>query len=253
MLRGFTLVLKLPKMQKGGQSGSFVSMFLFGMSYATASLTCTLGLFITAINTSNLTSGPNGGGGSTFISSTGALFSYGLGMGLLATMITLALALGKGGIVGKFQSILPVINKISAVLLLLVGPFSILYGIWELQILGEWPLGEGVIWGWLNDFMGRVLDIQTDVAVWFSADVEVFGRTTDRTSLLGWPFVAINVIVIIGGFLARRKRATATKIDAGPEMDDALEEVQAAPAPAVASVATDVVDEATEVLEESTT
>ena len=146
MFRGYTLTLKIPKLQKGGSSGSFASMFLFGMSYATASLTCTLGLFITAINSGNFTAGADGG---SFTSSFGALFSYGLGMGLLATMITLFVALGKRGLVGKFQSILPKINMISAVLLIIVGPYSIGYGIWELQVLNEWPLGDGV-WQFLN-------------------------------------------------------------------------------------------------------
>ena len=45
MIRGYQLNLKIPKLQKGGTSGSFASMFLFGMSYATASLTCTCLLY----------------------------------------------------------------------------------------------------------------------------------------------------------------------------------------------------------------
>jgi cytochrome c biogenesis protein CcdA len=222
MFRGFTLTLKLPKMQKGGQTGSFASMFLFGMSYATASMTCTLGLFITAVNASSFTSGPDGG--SNFFGSLGALVSYGLGMGLLATMITLLLAFGKRGLVGKFQSLLPKINKISAILLLLVGPFSILYGIWELQVLREWPLGEDVRWGWLNSFMGNVLDVQADVANWFSSDVTIFGSTVSRTSLLGWPFIVINLVVIVGAFVARRRRMDP----AADAMADQAEELASA-------------------------
>ena len=215
MLRGFQLTLKIPKMQKGGSSGSFVSMFLFGMSYATASLTCTLGLFITAVNSSNFAGGPGSGG---FTSSLGALVSYGLGMGLLATMITLFVAFGKRGLVSKFQSVLPKINFVSAILLLIVGPYSIGYGIWELQVLNEWPLGDGV-WPILDTINGGVGDIQADVSNWFSAQVGVFGRTIRRTDLLAWPFVAINAVIIIGGFVARR-RMTDT-----PEMPEAkLEE-----------------------------
>ncbi len=205
MLRGYQLTLKIPKLQKGGSSGSFVSMYLFGASYATASLTCTLGLFITAVNSGSFGSDAGSGG---FGSSLGSLVSYGLGMGLLATMITLALAFGKRGLVGKFQSILPKINFISAILLLIVGPYSVGYGIWELQVLGEWPLGDGV-WPFLDTVNTGVGDIQGDVSGWFSADVTVFGTTITRAELLGWPFVAINLVIVAGGFLARRKASIA--------------------------------------------
>ena len=208
MLGGYQLTLKLPKMQKGGSSGSFASMFLFGMSYATASLTCTLGLFIAAINSGSINAGPGGGG---FTSSLGSLVSYGLGMGLLATMITLLLALGKQSLVGKFRSILPKINFISGILLLIVGPYSIGYGIWELQVLNEWPLGEGV-WPFLDTINLGVGDLQAGATGWFNADVSIFGRTVPRTQLLAWPFVIVNAVIIIGGFIARR--ASKPAVDA---------------------------------------
>ena len=200
MLRGYQLMIRLPKMQQGGQSGSFASMFLFGMSYATASLTCTLALFITAVNSSSFSSD----GGSSFGASLGALVSYGLGMGLLATMITVLLAFGKRGLVNRFKTILPKINIISAILILIVGPFSIVYGIWELQVLDKWPLGDG-IWGWADSIILNVTDLQTSATTWFSTEVTVFGRTMERTGLLGWPFVFINVVIVIGGFVSRRR------------------------------------------------
>ena len=208
MLRGYQLMLKLPKMQKGGSSGSFVSMFLFGASYATASLTCTLGLFITAVNSSSISSGAGQGGG--FVSSFGSLVSYGLGMGLLATIITLFLALGKRGLVGKFQSILPKINFFSAILLLIVGPYSVGYGIWELQVLNEWPLGEGV-WPFLNTINTTIGNLQGDVSGWFSTEVSVLGSMLTRAEALGYPFVAINLVIAAGGFLSRRAVSRSTK------------------------------------------
>lgn len=220
MMRGYQLNLKLPKMQKGGQSGSFASMFLFGMSYATASLTCTLGLFITAINSANFGSAA---GESSFTSSFGALVSYGLGMGLLATMLTLLLALGKSSIVGKFRSILPKINFFSGVLLLIVGPYSIGYGIWELQVLNEWPLGDEV-WPFLQSINGGVAGIQSDVSGWFANEVSLFGRSMTRTLWLGWPFIIVNAMIIIGGFAAR-KRLGGKSADTNPDTD---------PGPAVA-------------------
>ena len=222
MLRGFQLNLKIPKLQKGGSSGSFASMYLFGMSYATASLTCTLTLFIVAINSGNLTAGPGAGG---FSSSLTALLNYGLGMGLLATMITLALALGKRGLVGKFNTILPKINTFSAILLIIVGPYSIGYGIWELQVLGEFPLSDGVT-PFLNTLNLGVAGIQADVSAWFSAPISFLGRSVQRTQFLAWPFIIINAVIIVGGFITRRRRTEVTpptKID-----DDSSPAVEAA-------------------------
>lgn len=132
-------------------------------------------------------------------------------MGLLATMITLLLALGKQSLVGKFRSILPKINFISGILLLIVGPYSIGYGIWELQVLNEWPLGEGV-WPFLDTINLGVGDLQAGATGWFNADVSIFGRTVPRTQLLAWPFVIVNAVIIVGGFIARR--ASKPAVDA---------------------------------------
>ena len=223
MLRGYQLTLKLPKIQKGGTSGSFASMFLFGLSYATASVTCTLPIFLIAINSGNIGSPA---GERSFVADVGSLVSYGIGMGLLATMITLLLALGKTSIVGNMRSLLPKINKISAVLLILVGPYSIGYGIWELQVLGHGPFGD-MPWAFLDSINLGVADIQASVSQWFGAEVSIFGRMTSRTSLLGWPFVAINAMVIIGGFIARR-RLNASGGDTPTTTNDSGDNLQAA-------------------------
>jgi cytochrome c biogenesis protein CcdA len=45
LLLGRQLMISIPKLQKGGQDGTLPSMFLFGVSYAVASLSCTIGPF----------------------------------------------------------------------------------------------------------------------------------------------------------------------------------------------------------------
>lgn len=203
MLAGKSITLNLPKLNKGGKSGSFGSMFLFGMSYAIASLTCTIGVFSAAVGASS----SNSGG---FITSLGAFLSYGLGMGLLATVLTLLMALGKRELVNKFRALLPKINIFSAILLLLVGPYMIGYGIWEIQVFstsGNEPTA------WLNDFMLRASGIQSSMNNWFASSIDVFGWETTRTAFLGWPFVAINAALIIAGFVLRRGRKSDMSSD----------------------------------------
>jgi len=194
MLRGFQLLLKIPKLEKGTGSTSFVSMFLFGVSYALASLSCTIGLFLTAVGTSSTSR--------DFVDGLGGFISYGLGMGLLASVLTLLVAFGRRGLVNRFRSILPKINLISGLLLLLVGPYMVGYGIWEIQVLN----GGDVSPVWLDDFMLGAADVQASISNWFSAKVDVFGREMSRTALLGWPFFAVNAGLIIAGFIARRRR-----------------------------------------------
>lgn len=210
MLMGFELTLRIPKLGKGGGSGSFGSMFVFGVSYAIASLSCTIGIFITAVGTSSTRTD------TSFLSSLGNFLSYGLGMGLLATVLTLFLALGKREIVNRFRQVLPVINIISAFMLLVVGPYMVGYGIWEYQILNG-----GEVWGWLDSIIGGAIDFQARMTGWFASPVTVFGRTMSRTALLGWPFVAVNAALIVAGFAGRRLQRSAESDDSTPGLAEA--------------------------------
>ena len=199
MLFGFELAVKMPKLNKGGKDGSFGSMFLFGVSYAVASLSCTLPVFISIVGF-----GSTAAGGS-FVSSLGGFLSYGFGMGLLATVLTLLLALGRRELVNKFRALLPKINIFSAILLILVGPYVFLYGIWELQVFAG-----GDITPWIDSVISRGEAIQGSLQNWFSQRNTIFGREMSRTAILGWPFVAINVALIAAGFVARRARKSGS-------------------------------------------
>ena len=180
MLRGLQLSVAIPKLNKGGTSGSMVSMFLFGISYAIASLSCTIGLFLAVVGTSSASRG--------FGDRLGSFVSYGAGMGLLATTLTLAVAFAKGGFVNKFRQMLPKINMISAVILIIVGVYVALYGVWSIQVLGNSTPPT-----WLDDFILGAEGVQTDVAT----------AIESRASILGWGFVAINVAIAVAGLVAR--------------------------------------------------
>lgn len=192
MFFGFQPLLKLPKLEKGTGSRSMVSMFLFGVSYAIASLSCTIGLFLSAIGTS--------ASGNSFGTRLGAFVSYGLGMGLLATALTLAVAFGKRGIVNRFRQLLPKINLISAVVLVIVGVYVALYGIWSTQILDD----PTTVTPWIDSIVTNAEEFQVSVSSWIG----------DRTTVLGWSFVIINVGLIIAGFLARRNERSQTPVSA---------------------------------------
>ena len=196
MLAGFQPMVRIPKLNKGGGSQSVSSMFLFGVSYAVASLTCTIGIFLGAIGT--------GASGASFGERFGAFISYGIGMGLLATVLTLAVGFGKKGIVNRFRSILPRINLISAIILVVVGVYVALYGIWSEQVLDfdQDPTP------WINSIVTTAEGWQADLAGWFNGRVSFLGWDTDRTTFLGWTFLLINVALAAAGLAVRQQSAT---------------------------------------------
>lgn len=117
LLGGYELTVGLPKLDKGGGSRRYRSVFLFGVSYAVASLSCTLPVFLAvvagAIPRTNLLSGV-------------LLFVvYGLGMALTLMAITLVLALGKSALLGWLRRSARHVNRAAGAVLVLAGAYII--------------------------------------------------------------------------------------------------------------------------------
>ena len=93
--------------------------FLFGLSYGTASLSCTLPIFLSVI-------------GTTFaVSSIGTSLAqfvlYAIGMGAVIVGLTLGMALFKGAMVGALRKALPYIQPVGTWMLILAGSYIIFY------------------------------------------------------------------------------------------------------------------------------
>jgi len=150
MLRGFELTVALPKLNKGGDTRTDRSMFVFGVSYAVASLSCTLPIFlgVTATTFRN----------SNFASGVSAFAAYALGMGLVLMVLTVAIALARQGLVSSLRSAMRWVNPVSAVLLLIAGAYVAYYGWYELRVRSDPETFAGPA-QW-------VTDLQTDIQVW---------------------------------------------------------------------------------------
>ena len=101
--------------------------FTFGLSYGTASLSCTLPIFLTVVGTSLAVS--------SIPSALGQLFLYGLGMGAVIMALTIGMALFQGAMVGALRRTLGFVQTISPVLMLVAGAYIVFY--W-LTIGGLW-------------------------------------------------------------------------------------------------------------------
>lgn len=126
LLTGRELVLRIPKLSVGGADGTLTSMFLFGVSYAVASLSCTIGPFLGATSTTFRNE--------NFVSGVAVFVVYGLGMGLVVSVLTVAVALAKHGIVNRFRSLVPKMNRIAGVFLLVAGAYVAYYGVYEVNL-----------------------------------------------------------------------------------------------------------------------
>ena len=154
LLFGFELRLALPHLERGGRERTLPSMFVFGVSYAVASLSCTLPVFLTVVagtfSRSNTVSG------------IAMYVSFALGMGLVLTVLTVTLALARQSLVHRLRSSLPLINRMSGALLVVAGAYFTWYGIYELRIRND-PLTEdgpvGTVTGWSSDISNWVQDI----------------------------------------------------------------------------------------------
>ncbi len=163
LLMGKQLVVNLPKFQKGGADGTLLSMYLFGVSYAVASLSCTIGPFL-AVTSSTFKS-------EDYLSGVTVFVLYGVGMGIVVGLLTVAVALARSGVVAKFRSLLPIMNKVAGVLLVVAGFYVAYYGWYEVRLFngsesGEDPVVDTAvrIQTWL---VNRVPD--TAAAPWFAA------------------------------------------------------------------------------------
>ena len=143
MVRGFEPVLNLPKLQKGTGSRQLWSMFLFGVSYAVSSLSCTIPLFLVVV-AGTFTRSSFADGMATFL-------AYALGMALVLMALTLAIALARQGLVRSLRRALPYINRVAGALLVIAGAYMAYYGWYEIQVLttGQDPGGPaGAVFAW---------------------------------------------------------------------------------------------------------
>ena len=107
--------------------------FLFGISYAIASLSCTLPIFLGLISSSLATGG--------VVEATGQFLAYALGMTFVITVLTIGIAVFKGAMVSQIRRIMPYVHPISAGVLILVGGYLIFYWLTEGELSRKFGIG----------------------------------------------------------------------------------------------------------------
>lgn len=118
VLAGGHLRIHLPQLRYGGARAGLRGDVLFGIGYGTASLSCTLPIFLAA--TGSAVTGSLAGSAFTFL-------AYAAGMGTILTALAVAAALSQQGLARALRHLVPYVNRASGALLLLAGAYVVYY------------------------------------------------------------------------------------------------------------------------------
>jgi cytochrome c biogenesis protein CcdA len=125
MLRGFELTVRLPTANTTGRGRGAGSVFTFGVSYALASLSCTLPVFLSVVALQVQRT--------DFVSGVATFLVYGLGMSMLLLGVTIAIGLGQHSLVGWLRRSARYINRIAGGVLVAAGTYIVWF--WGTNIL----------------------------------------------------------------------------------------------------------------------
>jgi len=106
------------RMGDPGQVGT-KGYFMFGLSYGTASLSCTLPIFLAVVGI--------GVAGLSLQTVVSNFFLYALGMGLVIMVMTLGMAIFKGAMVKLMRKALPYIQPVASVFMVVAGMYIVFY------------------------------------------------------------------------------------------------------------------------------
>ncbi len=178
VLAGGHLRLRLPQVRYRPASGSLRGDVVFGLGYGTASLSCTLPIFLAA--TGSAVTGSLAG-------SALSLLAYAAGMGTILTALAVAAALSQQGLARALRRLVPYVNRASGALLALAGAYVAYY--WAFFL---WPGSATRSSG--RSLIDRGETLSSQAATWL-------GSSTGQTVASA---VLAALIALIGWALWRR-------------------------------------------------
>ena len=182
LLSGREISLRIPRLSRGGRDGTLPSMFLFGVSFAVASLSCTIGPFL-AVTTATFRA-------ESWLSGMTVFVAYGLGMGVVITILTVSVALAREGAVRRVRSLIPRVNRIAGGLLVVAGVYVAYFGWYEIRVLGG-ATGDPIV------------DRASAVQSWLQRTIV----PADPTSFLVTALVIIAAVGAAAAIASRRRSA----------------------------------------------
>jgi hypothetical protein len=166
-------------------------MFVFGVSFAVASLGCTIGPFLGVVVASFTSRSPAAG--------IGLFLAYAGGMALVVGTVAIAVALAQQTVVGWLRRAAPILSRSAGALMIAAGAYVAWYGWYEIRILAD-PTTTDV-----------VIDTAAQLQTWLASTMERIGPTG----------LAILLIVLAAAIVAavrrRRHAPPPNTLDSGNE------------------------------------
>jgi cytochrome c biogenesis protein CcdA len=169
------------------RGSAVVGMYGYGVSYAIASLSCTIAPFL-AVTAAGFRGGSIASGVLIYV-------AYVAGLTLVVGVLAIAAATASSALAGLLRRILPLVNRIGGVLLILVGLYVGYYGLYELRLLNADAIPQDAV----ITAAGR---LQGTLAGW----VHQHGL---------WPWVVALSVLMLGAlaaaWLTRARRRARTR------------------------------------------
>lgn len=206
MLLGREPKLSLPRLERGTGSTELTSVFLFGVSYATISLSCTAPLFLAQI-VGTFTR-------DSFIDGIAGFVAYAFGMGLVITVLTVGLAFARNGVATKMRRFLPYVGRVSGAMLAVAGVFLALYGWWEVRVQRDATAGDPIadtllraqsrVQNWIIDVGARQFTLALLFIVGAALVVALTPQLTDSRDrrMVRGGFLAVYALMELGVYQA---------------------------------------------------
>lgn len=176
LLLGRELTVVLPRSARGAPTRRLGSMAGYGVAYAIASLSCTIGPFL-AVTSATFTG--------SVLDGVAGFLAYGLGMALTVGVLAVSVALAGNAVATRARRLLPHVNRASGALLVLVGLYVGYYGVYELRLF----FGGA-------DAQDPVVDAAGSVQQFFAGWVDAAGATT---------IAVVLVVVCLGALVVHRR------------------------------------------------
>jgi cytochrome c biogenesis protein CcdA len=181
LLCGFEPAVALPKLDRGGRTRGLGSMFVYGVSYAVASLGCTVQFFISlvALQFSER----------SLLDGIATFLAFAAGMALVLMTLTLLLALGQRSLVRSMRRALPYVQRVAGALLVPIGLYLVYYG-WAERDVQSTVQGGAVIdrvsgWSsriesWIQETGGLRIALVLGLVIAGAAAIAIRRRTVAR-------------------------------------------------------------------------
>ena len=154
MLTGRELRVRLPKADGAPGGRGNAGVFWFGVSYAVASLSCTLPVFLIVVAGTIPQLG--------LVAGIATFLVYGLGMSTLLLLVTLSLAFGKRALLTRLRHASQHVNRIAGAILVLAGGYIIFF--WATTLAGDGSSQPAAV-QWMEQLSSRATNAVADASV----------------------------------------------------------------------------------------